>query len=109
MGASGRRRALRLLSIVVGFPAREERRHRWLLLRRFTGSLTQPRPRRRAHQGVKRPALEQVIPAWARPTLLIDVGASADCKPEYLVPVRPDGQVYMNAIMGCPGRPRSVF
>ena len=36
-------------------------------------------------KGVKRPALGQVIPAWARPTLLIDVGANADCKPEYLV------------------------
>ncbi len=55
--------------------------------------------RRRAHQGVKRPALGQVIPAWARPTLLIDVGASADCKPEYLQFAQM-GEVYMNAIMG---------
>ena len=51
-------------------------------------------------KGVKRPALGQVIPAWARPTLLIDVGANADCKPEYLVQFAQMGEVYMNAIMG---------
>ena len=49
---------------------------------------------------MKRPALGQVIPAWARPTLLIDVGANADCKPEYLVQFAQMGEVYMNAIMG---------
>lgn len=51
-------------------------------------------------KGVKRPALGQVIPAYARPTLLIDVGANADCKPEYLVQFAQMGAVYMNAIMG---------
>lgn len=35
-----------------------------------------------------------------RPTLLIDVGANADCKPEYLVQFAQMGEVYMNAIMG---------
>ncbi len=51
-------------------------------------------------KGVKRPALGQVIPAYARPTLLIDVGANADCKPEYLAQFAQMGEVYMNAIMG---------
>ena len=51
-------------------------------------------------KGVKRPALGQIIPAYARPTLLIDVGANADCKPEYLVQFAQMGAVYMEAIMG---------
>lgn len=51
-------------------------------------------------KGVKRPALGQVIPAYAHPALLIDVGANADCKPEYLVQFAQMGVVYMEAIMG---------
>ncbi len=51
-------------------------------------------------KGVKRPALGQVLPAYARPSLLIDVGANADCKPEYLVQFAQMGAVYMEAIMG---------
>ena len=51
-------------------------------------------------KGVKRPALGQVIPAWARPTLLIDVGANADCKPEYLVQFAQMGSVYAQKILG---------
>ena len=50
-------------------------------------------------KGVKRPALGQVIPAYAKPTLLVDVGANADCKPEYLVQFAQMGVVYMNKIM----------
>lgn len=51
-------------------------------------------------KGVKRPALGQVLPAYQRPCLLIDVGANADCKPEYLVQFAQMGAVYMEAIMG---------
>ncbi|MEC4175518.1 phosphate acyltransferase PlsX [Adlercreutzia sp. R21] len=51
-------------------------------------------------KGVKRPALGQVLPAYARPCLLIDVGANADCKPEYLVQFAQMGVVYMESIMG---------
>lgn len=51
-------------------------------------------------KGVKRPALGQVLPAYARPCLLIDVGANADCKPEYLVQFAQMGAVYMEAILG---------
>lgn len=51
-------------------------------------------------KGVKRPALGQVLPAYARPCLLIDVGANADCRPEYLVQFAQMGVVYMEAIMG---------
>lgn len=35
-------------------------------------------------RGVKRPALAQVLPGYPKPTLLLDVGANADCKPDYL-------------------------
>lgn len=51
-------------------------------------------------RGVKRPALGQVIPSYAKPTLLIDVGANADCKPEYLVQFAQMGSVYAHKIMG---------
>ncbi|MEY8460822.1 phosphate acyltransferase PlsX [Eggerthellaceae bacterium 24-137] len=51
-------------------------------------------------KGVKRPALGQVLPAYARPCLLIDVGANADCKPEYLVQFAQMGVVYMESILG---------
>lgn len=51
-------------------------------------------------KGVKRPALGQVLPAYDKPTLLVDVGANADCKPEYLVQFAHMGSVYMKGIMG---------
>ena len=51
-------------------------------------------------KGVKRPALSQVLPSYDRPTLLMDVGANADCKPEYLVQFAQMGTVYMEKIMG---------
>lgn len=51
-------------------------------------------------KGVKRPALGQVLPSYANPTLLMDVGANADCKPEYLVQFAHMGAVYMEKIMG---------
>ena len=56
-------------------------------------------------KGVKRPALGQILPAYARPTMLIDVGANADCKPEYLVQFAQMGSAYMEALMGV-ARPR---
>lgn len=51
-------------------------------------------------KGVKRPALGQIIPSYKKPTLLMDVGANADCKPEYLVQFAQMGAVYMEKIMG---------
>ncbi len=51
-------------------------------------------------KGVKRPALGQIIPSYANPTLLMDVGANADCKPEYLVQFAQMGAIYMEKIMG---------
>ena len=51
-------------------------------------------------RGVKRPALAQVLPAYAKPTLLLDVGANADCKPEYLLQFAQMGAAYMRELMG---------
>ena len=51
-------------------------------------------------KGVKRPALGQVIPSYKKPSLLMDVGANADCKPEYLIQFAQMGSVYMEKIMG---------
>ncbi len=35
-------------------------------------------------RGVKRPAIAAVLPPVSRPCILLDVGANADCRPEYL-------------------------
>ena len=45
--------------------------------------------------GVKRPALAQMLPGWPTPTLLLDVGANADCKPEYLAQFGIMGAAYL--------------
>ena len=51
-------------------------------------------------KGVKRPCLGQVLPSYGKPTLLLDVGANADCKPEYLVQFAQMGSVYAERILG---------
>lgn len=51
-------------------------------------------------KGVKRPALGQLLPSYKKPTLLMDVGANADCKPEYLLQFAQMGTIYMQKIMG---------
>ncbi len=53
-------------------------------------------------KGVKRPALGQVLPAYGRPVLLLDVGANADCKADYLLQFAQMGAVYAREIMGVP-------
>jgi glycerol-3-phosphate acyltransferase PlsX len=50
--------------------------------------------------GVQRPALLTVIPASKRPVLLTDVGANADCKPEYLLQFGQMATVFAEKIMG---------
>ena len=51
-------------------------------------------------KGVARPALATVIPSPVRPVVMSDIGANADCKPEYLVQFAQMGAVYMESIMG---------
>lgn len=45
-------------------------------------------------KGVLRPAIATVIPAGERPCVLLDIGANADCKPEYLVQFAHMGGAY---------------
>lgn len=54
--------------------------------------------------GVKRPALGVIFPTKERP-LLIDNGANADCKPEYLLQFGIMGSLYLERMLGV-SRPR---
>ncbi|MEG0071971.1 MAG: phosphate acyltransferase PlsX [Raoultibacter sp.] len=51
-------------------------------------------------KGVARPALCTVIPSPASPVIMCDVGANADCKPEYLVQFAQMATVYTEKIIG---------
>ncbi len=50
--------------------------------------------------GVSRPAIAAVIPAPARPVVLLDVGANADCKPEHLLQFGHMGAAYARTMLG---------
>lgn len=50
-------------------------------------------------KGIKRPALATVLPTAGAPTMLLDSGANADCRPEMLVQFGIMGSAYMNRIM----------
>ena len=51
-------------------------------------------------KGVARPALATLVPSPAKPVVLCDVGANADCKPEYLVQFAQMGSIYMRNMTG---------
>lgn len=51
-------------------------------------------------KGVLRPALATVIPTAGAPLVLTDVGANADCKPEYLVQFGVMAAAYARTIVG---------
>ena len=50
--------------------------------------------------GVKRPALATPVPTATKPFMLLDCGANADCKPEYLQQFAVMGSAYMKGVMG---------
>jgi glycerol-3-phosphate acyltransferase PlsX len=51
--------------------------------------------------GVDRPALAALVPTKSgRPTLILDVGANSDCKPEQLVQFAIMGDAYARAVLG---------
>ncbi|MDR1530927.1 MAG: phosphate acyltransferase PlsX [Clostridiales bacterium] len=52
--------------------------------------------------GIERPALATLIPGEQRPFFLIDSGANADCKPQYLVQFAKMGAAYMERVMELP-------
>lgn len=51
-------------------------------------------------RGVERPALGSIYPAAPVPCLVVDIGANADCKPEYLVQFAQMGDVYARIMFG---------
>lgn len=51
-------------------------------------------------KGIKRAALATLLPTASTPTMLLDVGANADCRPEMLIQFAIMGSCYMNRIMG---------
>lgn len=50
--------------------------------------------------GVKRPCIASVVPSPVAKTILCDMGANADCKPEYLLQFAKMGQVYAQVALG---------
>jgi glycerol-3-phosphate acyltransferase PlsX len=51
-------------------------------------------------RGIERPALASIFPARERPFLLLDIGATTDCKPEYLAQFAHMGSVYAERSLG---------
>jgi glycerol-3-phosphate acyltransferase PlsX len=50
--------------------------------------------------GVDRPALAATIPTRARPAVLLDVGASVECRPQHLLQFAVMGRVYARLALG---------
>lgn len=51
-------------------------------------------------KGISRPALAAVLPSPAKPVVLCDTGANADCKPEYLVQFAQMATIYAKSVLG---------
>ena len=51
-------------------------------------------------KGISRPALATVLPSQEDKFLLLDMGANANCKPEYLAQFAKMGAIYMEKTMG---------
>lgn len=51
-------------------------------------------------KGVHRPALATLFPTPQGPTLLIDIGANTDCKPEWLEQFAIMGEAYVRTVLG---------
>jgi glycerol-3-phosphate acyltransferase PlsX len=51
-------------------------------------------------RGIKRPAITAVLPMAAGRVVLLDAGANADCRPEYLLQFGMMGSVYAERVLG---------
>jgi glycerol-3-phosphate acyltransferase PlsX len=51
-------------------------------------------------RGIDRPALAVTIPTRRRPAVLLDVGASAECRPQHLLQFAVMGEVYTRTVLG---------
>ena len=54
-------------------------------------------------RGVKRPALAAILPLPAGRVVALDIGANADCRPEYLLQFALMGDIYARAVLDCAG------
>jgi len=52
-------------------------------------------------RGVKRPVLATILPMPAGRVVTLDIGANADCRPEYLLQFALMGDIYARAVLGC--------
>jgi glycerol-3-phosphate acyltransferase PlsX len=52
--------------------------------------------------GIERPALAGIFPTLHQPVLLLDIGATTDCKPDYLLQFAQMGSTYAERVMGIP-------
>ena len=52
--------------------------------------------------GVDRPALATIIPTRREPAVLLDAGASVECRPPHLVQFAMMGSAYARVALGCP-------
>ena len=52
-------------------------------------------------RGVKRPAMTAIMPLPAGRVVALDIGANADCRPEYLHQFAVMGEIYARAVLGC--------
>lgn len=52
-------------------------------------------------RGVKRPALVAILPLPAGRVVVLDIGANADCQPEYLFQFALMGDIYARAVLSC--------
>src|SRR5687768_18431045 len=52
--------------------------------------------------GVDRPALATIIPTRGRPAVLLDCGASVECRPQHLVQFAIMGAAYARIVLDCP-------
>jgi glycerol-3-phosphate acyltransferase PlsX len=51
-------------------------------------------------RGIRRPALCTIYPVAEAPVLLLDIGATTDCRPEYLLQFAYMGRVYVEDVWG---------
>lgn len=52
-------------------------------------------------RGVKRPAMTVIVPLPAGRVVTLDIGANADCRPEYLLQFAMMGSIYAEAVLAC--------
>ena len=51
-------------------------------------------------KGIRRPALAALLPSEGEPVVALDLGANADCKPEYLLQFALMGSTYSHRVLG---------